>query len=814
MPRSPADPRRPRDGGHAPAPDGRAQPGAPAVSPEARTLLDALPGMAFQADAAGRRVWVSAAWERYTGLAREQLMGDGWHQVVHADDLATNGRHRLRALAQGEDYCVRSRLRRHDGAWRWHLVRLAPMHDAGGAVTAWAGSAMDMDDVMRAEADAAGRESQARFLLALEERLRELPDPQAAMDAASAALGVHLAVAQVGYGEIDAAQARITVHHDWNDGRIVSVTGDWRMDDFGPAFVADIRAGRTVAIADVTQDPRTAAPAVAASYAGIRTRSLLDVPLVKDGRLVALLFIHHPEPREWSALERALVERTAQRLWGAVERARAERALAEREAFLEAVLDALPVGVVLADAQGRITRDNAAHRALWGMGEPDAQGWEQYGEWVGWRAADGQRLQAHEWAMARALRHGEVVRNEEVEIQPFDGSPRRVYLNNAAPVRDAAGRIVGGVVVELDTSAQREAAQRLQASEARLQAIFEAVPVGLMVAEAPSGRIVQANQRVEEILGHPVRYSADVAAYAEYAAFHPDGRPVQPQEHALARALAGEERPELELLYRRGDGRMAWVRSIGAPIRDAQGRLLGALIAAVDIDQQRRAALALAESVRTKDALLYEVNHRVKNNLQIVNSLLSLQLRSVRDEDARRAIEEARQRVGVMARLHMELYQGGRHGTLDFGRWVQRLAQDTLGVSGQSRHVTLDCQAPPDLALTLDLAVPLSLVLAELLTNAVKYAFPGGRRGTIALRLQRVTPEDASAPNRGPRLRVELCDDGAGLPTDFDPEAGGGLGMRIIQALLRQIGARLQPLPQAAGTGWRIELPLATDSGN
>ena len=677
--------------------------------------------------------------------------------------------------------------------------------------------------------------------------------------------------------------------------------GTWRLADFGPAYLLDIKAGRTVVVADTATDPRTVAPAVAAAYAGIHTRSILDVPLVKQGRLVALLFIHHPEPRLWTAAEVSLVEQVCARLWAAVERARAERVLVQREAFLNAVLDALPVAVVLADAQGRLTRGNAPVRDLWGA-VPDTADWTQYGAWVGFRPGSGERIQAHEWAMAHALLQGEIVRGELVEGQAFGGGPRRFFLNNAAPVRDGQGRLLGAVAVMLDVTEQRaaevererllaaetlarerieqlqaltaalsaartpqevalatlragaraigarrgsvyrvidgerdgdsaelvaatgydsallrpwrripsnlptpagdavargepvvigsaaelaerypavralvetagyvgtavfplllpaavpqerpagvlgfvsfdfdrdreltdaevrflgalaqlcaqalerarayeaehatraqvesmlsaisdaffaldrqwrfryvndraqqvlgvareallgrsvweayepavgtifeheyrhameqrvpvafeapypplgmwfqvrayptpqglavyfqdvtaqhEAADRLQASQARLQALFDAAPVGLLVAEAPSGRLVQANRQVEEIFGHALLPAQDLQGPAWYRAFHPDGRRVQVGESPMAQAFAGEEHPELEIVYQRGDGRMTWVRCVGAPIRDAAGHVTGALVALMDVDRERRAMEALQE---------------------------------------------------------------------------------------------------------------------------------------------------------------------------------------------------------------------------
>jgi two-component sensor histidine kinase len=185
-------------------------------------------------------------------------------------------------------------------------------------------------------------EARQTFLLRLSDALRPLHDAVEIQAEACRLLGEHLGVAQVGFGQIDGRQEHVTIHRDWNDGRVPSVVGTWHMDDFGPAFIAAMRRGETVAIPDIAQDTRTNAPEVAAAYAGIRTRAILDVPLVKGGRMVAMLFIHHPEPRPWSPAEVEVVGETCERLWDAVERARAEaerRRAEERRALLLAELN-------------------------------------------------------------------------------------------------------------------------------------------------------------------------------------------------------------------------------------------------------------------------------------------------------------------------------------------------------------------------------------------------------------------------------------------------------------------------------------------
>jgi hypothetical protein len=166
------------------------------------------------------------------------------------------------------------------------------------------------------------------------------------------------------------------------------------------------------------------------------------------------------------------------------ERAKAAASASEAEhRLLDAILDALPVGVIIADRDGRIVRDNAANRELWGV-PPTTASWEQYGEWVGYWPQSGQRVQAHEWAMARALLHGETVRRELVEIERFGTGERRMDLNNAAPVRDAEGNVVGAVVAGLDVTEMWQAEERLRRNAQTFYELIQNNPFGVYVVDA------------------------------------------------------------------------------------------------------------------------------------------------------------------------------------------------------------------------------------------------------------------------------------------------------------------------------------------
>ncbi|MBP2308045.1 PAS domain-containing protein [Azospirillum melinis] len=171
-------------------------------------------------------------------------------------------------------------------------------------------------------------ERRLTFQLDLAEKLRGLNDPVGITAAAAEAIGRHLRVARAGYGRTDPTGSLISVDRDWSDSGVESLAGQSRpLDSFGPALIAELRAGYTLRVDDIATDPRTSGSGPAAAFAGIGARALLVVPLLKAGQLTAILYLHEGEARHWTETDAALAEDVAERTWAAVERALAEAAL-------------------------------------------------------------------------------------------------------------------------------------------------------------------------------------------------------------------------------------------------------------------------------------------------------------------------------------------------------------------------------------------------------------------------------------------------------------------------------------------------------
>jgi two-component sensor histidine kinase len=219
-----------------------------------------------------------------------------------------------------------------------------------------------------------------------------------------------------------------------------------------------------------------------------------------------------------------------------------------------------------------------------------------------------------------------------------------------------------------------------------------------------------------------------------------------------------------------------------------------------DISEQRARAAELAEALHAKEMLLHEVNHRVKNSLQVVTPLPMLQAGRAKEPALKQALLEARGRIGVVAGIHQRLYSTSQHDRVDFGNYLEELATETLRSLNNSGKIALDIDVGKDVVMPLTQAVPLALAVSELITNAVKYAFPGDREGKVSVELH----------DHGDRVVVCVSDNGVGLPEGFDPSAAGGLGMRIVTALVRQVRGTLSIESAEPGAEFVISVPLTT----
>ena len=201
-----------------------------------------------------------------------------------------------------------------------------------------------------------------------------------------------------------------------------------------------------------------------------------------------------------------------------------------------------------------------------------------------------------------------------------------------------------------------------------------------------------------------------------------------------------------------------------------------------DVTSHAVAEERLRAALREKEVLLEEVHHRVKNNLQVITSLLGLQARSIKDPATRIKFDESRYRIQAMAILHEILDESSSLAEIDFADYIQRLVAHLVRSYGALGRIRTRLQLDP-LSCHRDVALPCGLIVNEVLSNALKYAFPGGKAGEVQIELRR---------EPSGRVHLRIADNGIGLPRGCDWETSPTLGLRLVRTLARQIEANMQ----------------------
>lgn len=240
-----------------------------------------------------------------------------------------------------------------------------------------------------------------------------------------------------------------------------------------------------------------------------------------------------------------------------------------------------------------------------------------------------------------------------------------------------------------------------------------------------------------------------------------------------------------------------------APIRDDQGRLEGAVCVASNISRQKDTEQRLLDSLREKELLLKELHHRVKNNLQVISSLLELQAHELSDPRMIRLFQESQGRVRSLALVHEQLYRSEDLSQVDFAAYVRELVERLAqGTGTAAARVRLDFDLAP-CQLPLDVAIPCGMIVNELVANALEHAFPAGRSGAIRIAFRELADG----------YLLTVSDDGVGLPAGLLVGKAGTLGLKVVQALTRQIRGRLELEPGAGAVfTLRFAAPAAPES--
>jgi PAS domain S-box-containing protein len=475
---------------------------------------------------------------------------------------------------------------------------------------------------------------------------------------------------------------------------------------------------------------------------------------------------------------------------------RAARALSASEARLSLIFNATQDLLALVDVEpdGGLTLSaiNDAHLATLRRSAPHVR-----------RAADvlGKDRRAflsgivgeQEIARGEAMYRQAILEQRQVEYEIRVESPvgTRHYDVTITPVIDYCGRVAHALWAARDTTERTKAIQALRESEARYRAVIED-QTELICRFDQHGTLTFANDAACRFVG----FTREQLLSGAYTPFVPE------EDLPLIQACLGGLTPEkpvgsVEHRVRLPNGELRLTRWVNRGLFDEQGQLREFQSVGQDITEHHEATRRIAAQLEEKEVLLREIHHRVKNNLQVVSSLLYLQQQQADSSLVIESLRESSARVAAMALIHDRLYGASDLARVDMRAYASELGLSLLSTYGiPSERVKLEVTGDA-LTLSLERATPCALILNELITNALKHGFPDGRRGTLRITLREV--EGA----------LELCvaDDGIGAPAGHVDDTSATLGMRLVRRLAAQLRGSFEHVSAPQGTSYLLRVP-------
>ena len=699
-------------------------------------------------DAAGNLLRVNGHLCNLLGREAEALLGRSVFDLTHPADAETDKAQYARQVAGEIDgYSLEKRFRRSDGSYLWASITSRSVKDAEGRFLYAVRVQQDISDRKKAE-DTIWRHAQERSALhQLTARLQFAAEPAdvyaAAMDAMFWALQCQRASVLL----FDAAGAmRFVASRGLSEPYCKAVEGHspWTRDttDPQPVCINDVAAsGLPVELK--------------ATVMGEGIAALAFVPLQERGRLLGKFMVYYDAPHAFTKEDEALAVTIARHVSFSLERLRTQRAALQLAAIVESSDDA----IVSKDLNGIVVTWNRGAEKLFGYTPEEA-----VGQPITTLVIPQDRWDEEPDILQR-IRRGERVEHFETVRHRKDGGLIDVSLT-ISPIRDPQGRIIGVSKIARDITEKNLAEKKIRDNERRLQDLLSAIPAAIYTTDA-QGRITYYNEAAVEFAGRRPVLGTDQWCVTGKL-FHPDGSPLPHDECPMAVALKeGRAVRGVEAVAERPDGTRVPFIPYPTPLRDADGNIIGAINMLVDISQRK-------EAETQQRILLNELNHRVKHNMQMLQSLLSNSIRSTKSEEARQTLQDAAGRLAAMAAAQRALYSNAgtaRFDAQEFLRAVCATAEQTFPTRARISY------RADSIELANDAAMPLALIVNELLTNAVKYG-ANGKDGAIRVALTRGQDKYV--------LSVE--DDGPGFNLDEVRQRWSGLF--LIQGLARQLGGQ------------------------
>lgn len=385
------------------------------------------------------------------------------------------------------------------------------------------------------------------------------------------------------------------------------------------------------------------------------------------------------------------------------------------------------------------------------------------------------------------IAHGEHVRNFETIRRKKNGRKIDVSLT-ISPVNDVEGNVIGASKIARDITERKRIDAALRESEARFHMMADTAPVMVWMA-GPDGRCTFVNKRWLEFTGRSLE---DEIGDDWVTGLHPTD--VERCEKTYLGSFKTEQAFSMEYRLQRSDGKYRWILDTGVPFFEPGGRFGGYIGTCVDMTERKDMEDQLRKALKEKESLLREVHHRVKNNLQVISSLLNLQAGSIKDPQIAQLFRECQVRITSIALLHDALHRSDDLSRIAMSEYMRTLIGHLFRSYGvDSNRIRVNLQLD-EVEFDIDTGLTCGLILDELVSNCLKHAFNGSRQGAITITLQAHVDDTYS-------LRVS--DDGVGLPKDGVLNNPESLGLELVGLMAEKLDG-VVTLQSGQGTEWQV----------
>lgn len=389
--------------------------------------------------------------------------------------------------------------------------------------------------------------------------------------------------------------------------------------------------------------------------------------------------------------------------------------------------------------------------------------------------------------MLDRIARGEHVRNLETVQRRKRGELIDVSLT-ISPVKDADGGVVGASAISRDITQRKRIESALRESEARFRMMADTAPVMVWMAGADT-HCTFVNKRWLEFTGRTLE---EEIGDAWITGVHPQD--LSRCQESYHNAFKTEQPFTMEYRLRRADGEYRWVLDTGVPLFESNGRFAGYIGTCMDLTERKEMEDQLRKAVKEKESLLREVHHRVKNNLQVISSLLNLQCASVKDPQIVQLFRECQVRITSIALLHETLHRSSDLSRIRMDDYMRTLTGHLFRSYGvDNAMIRLELRVA-DVELDIDTGLTCGLIIDELVSNCLKHAFPAGRGGQITIDLHE---------NDDHTFTLRVGDDGVGIPRDGVLNNPDSLGLELVFLMAEKLEGAIE-LQSGYGTEWGI----------